>query len=100
MHALWQFGNRCASGGARFVARSALVRASLIAAATLNFFYVMFAALYLLYAVRVLHIRPGLVGVLIGAGAIGAVLGSLVTKHLAALFTKQLGKPVTVVKAA
>ena len=70
--------------GARFVARSALVRASLIAAATLNFFYVMFAALYLLYAVRVLHIRPGLVGVLIGAGAIGAVLGSLVTKHLAA----------------
>ena len=70
--------------GARFVARSALVRASLIAAATLNFFYVMFAALYLLYAVRVLHIRPGLVGVLIGAGAIGAVLGSLVTKPLAA----------------
>src|SRR5690348_5205641 len=44
----------------------------------------MFAALYLLYAVRVLHIRPGLVGVLIGAGAIGAVLGSLVTKRLAA----------------
>jgi MFS family permease len=42
------------------------------------------AALYLLYAVRVLHIRPGLVGVLIGAGAIGAVLASLVTKHLAA----------------
>ena len=61
-----------------------LVRASLVAAATLNFFYLMFAALYLLYAVRVLHIRPGLVGVLIGAGAIGAVLGSLVTKRLAA----------------
>ena len=68
----------------RFIARSALVRASLLAAATLNFFYLMFAALYLLYAVRVLHIRPGLVGVLIGAGAIGAVLGSLVTKRLAA----------------
>ena len=32
----------------------------------------MFAALYLLYAVRVLHLRPGLVGVLIGVGAIGA----------------------------
>ena len=49
-----------------------LVRASLIAAATLNFFNLMFAALYLLYAVRVLHIRPGLVGVLLGAGAVGA----------------------------
>ena len=70
--------------GARFIARSALVRASLITAAALNFFYLMFAALYLLYAVRVLHIRPGLVGVLVGAGAVGAVLGSLVTKRLAA----------------
>ncbi len=70
--------------GARFVTRSVLVRASLITAAALNFFYLMFAALYLLYAVRVLHIRPGLVGVLVGAGAAGAVLGSLVTKRLAA----------------
>jgi len=70
--------------GARFIARTDLVRASLVAAATLNFFYLMFAALYLLYAVRVLHIRPGLVGVLIGAGAVGAVLGSLVTRRLAA----------------
>ena len=70
--------------GARFIARSALVRASLITAAALNFFYLMFAALYLLYAVRALHIRPGLVGVLVGAGAAGAVLGSLVTKRLAA----------------
>ena len=61
-----------ALAGARFVAGSALVRASLIAVAAINFFNVMFAALYLLYAVRVLHIRPGLVGVLIGAGAIGA----------------------------
>src|SRR6185312_14431917 len=68
-------GDGSVTAGARFVARSALVRASLIAAATLNFFYIMFAALYLLYAVRVLHIRPGLVG---------AVLGALVTKPLAA----------------
>ena len=77
-------GDGSVTAGARFIARSALVRASLVAAATLNFFYVMFAALYLLYAVRVLHIRPGLVGVLIGAGAIGAVPGALVTKRLAA----------------
>lgn len=70
--------------GARFITRSALVRASLITAAALNFFYLMFAALYLLYAVRVPHIRPGLVGVLVRAGAAGAVLGSLVTKRLAA----------------
>jgi MFS family permease len=58
-------GDGTVTAGARFIARSGLVRASLIAAATLNFFYVMFAALYLLYAVRVLHIRPGLVGALV-----------------------------------
>jgi MFS family permease len=55
--------------GARFIAGSALVRASLIAVATINFFNLMFAALYLLYAVRVLHIKAGVVGVLIGVAA-------------------------------
>jgi MFS family permease len=80
--------------GARFIARSALVRASLAAAAALNFFYVTFAALYLLYAVRVLHIRPGLVGMLIGAGAIGAVLGGVLGSALGlrpALWVATLG---------
>ena len=73
-----------ALAGARFIAGSALVRASLIAVATINFFNLMFAALYLLYAVRVLHIRPGLVGVLIGMAAVGGLLGALVTKRIAA----------------
>ena len=72
------------SAGARFIAGSALVRASLISAATINFFNLMFGALYLLYAVRVLHIKAGLVGVLIGAAAVGALLGSAVTKRIAA----------------
>lgn len=70
--------------GARFIAGSALVRASLIAVATINFFNLMFFALYLLYAVRVLHLRAGVVGVLLGAAAVGGVLGALVTRRLAA----------------
>jgi MFS family permease len=70
--------------GARFIAGSALVRASLIAVATINFFNLMFAALYLLYAVRVPHIKAGVVGLLIGAAAVGALLGSAVTKRIAA----------------
>jgi Na+/melibiose symporter-like transporter len=69
---------------ARFIARSGIVRASLIAVATINFFNLMFAALYLLFAVRDLHIRPGVVGPLLGAGALGALLGSVVTKRIAA----------------
>ena len=52
--------------------------------ATVNFFNLMFATLYLLYAVRVLHLRPGVVGLLIGAAAVGALLGSVVTKRIAA----------------
>ena len=48
--------------GVRFITRSALVRASLTAVATVNFFNLMFNALYLLYAVRVLPCGAGLVG--------------------------------------
>jgi MFS family permease len=70
--------------GARFIAGSALVRASLIAVATINFFNLMFAALYLLYAVQVLHIKAAVVGVLIGAAAVGALIGSAVIKRIAA----------------
>ena len=77
-------GQGSVTAGARFIAGSALVRASLISAATINFFNLMFAALYLLYAVRVLHIKAGVVGVLIGAAAVGALLGSAVTKRIAA----------------
>jgi MFS family permease len=70
--------------GARFIAGSGIVRASLAAVAAINFFNLMFNALYLLYAVRVLHIRPGVIGVLLGVAAGGGVLGALVTKRVAA----------------
>jgi MFS family permease len=44
----------------------------------------MFAALFTLYAIRVLHVRPGVLGLVLGAGAVGGVLGSVVTKRVAA----------------
>jgi MFS family permease len=77
-------GNGSIMAGARFIARSGIVRASLIAVATVNFFNLMFSALYLLYAVRVLHVRAGVVGLLLGVAAIGGLLGALVTKRIAA----------------
>jgi MFS family permease len=70
--------------GARFIARSALVRASLISAATINFFNLMFFALALLFAVRELHLRAGLVGLMLGIAAFGSLLGAAVTKRIAA----------------
>ena len=60
------------------------MRASLTAVATVNFFTLMFFALFVLYATRSLHVRSGLLGLVLGAGAIGGVLGALVTRRLAA----------------
>jgi hypothetical protein len=63
--------------GVRFIAGSDIVRSSLIAVATINFFNLMFFALSLLYAVRVLHIRPGVLGLLLGMAAVGSLLGAV-----------------------
>ncbi len=72
--------------GLRFIARSPIVRASLIGVAVVNFFNLMFFALVMLYAVRVLHVSAGLLGLIIGGGAIGGVLGAALTKSVAARF--------------
>ena len=72
------------TAGFRFIARSPIVRASLSAVAVINLFDLMFLALFTLYAVRVLHVRPGVLGLVLGAGAVGGVLGSLLTKRIAA----------------
>ena len=76
-------GKGSVTAGARFIAGSPIVRASLIAVAIINFFNLMFSALYLLYAVRALHISAGLIGLVLGAAAIGGVIGAAVTKRLA-----------------
>ncbi|MGZ4352862.1 MAG: MFS transporter [Gaiellaceae bacterium] len=71
------------AAGARFIRRSPLLTASLGATATVNFFNFVFYALFVLYATRSLHVRPGTLGLVLGAGAVGAVIGSLVTGRLA-----------------
>jgi MFS family permease len=76
-------GKGSLTAGARFIAGSPIVRASLIAASIVNFFDFVFIALYLLYATRTLHVRPGALGLVLGAGAVGSVLGSLVTRRVA-----------------
>jgi MFS family permease len=73
-----------ATAGVRFIRGSGVVRASLLAVATINFFNMMFFALFVLYATRALHVRAGVLGLVLGAGAVGGVLGSAVTRRLAA----------------
>jgi MFS family permease len=76
-------GKGTLTAGARFIRHSAIVRASLLAVSVINFFNFVFFALFVLYATRYLHVEPGLLGLVLGIGAIGGVLGALVTKRLA-----------------
>ncbi len=69
--------------GARFIFASPIVRAALLATATINFFNFAFHALFILYATRALDVRPSTLGLVLGAGAVGGVIGSLVTGAVA-----------------
>jgi MFS family permease len=71
----------------RFIFRHDILRPSLISVATLNFFNFVFAALFILYATRELHVRAGALGLVLGAGAVGGMIGALVTGRL----TRRLG---------
>ena len=70
-------------GGARFIAHSPIFRAALCATTTINFFNLAFSAIFILYATRVLHVQPGILGAVLGAGSVGAILGSAITGRLA-----------------
>ena len=75
-------GSDGVTAGLRFIARSPIMRASLTGVAVINFFNLMFGALFMLYAVRTLHVRPGALGLVIGAGAVGGMIGSITAKRL------------------
>jgi MFS family permease len=77
-----QGGKGSVIAGARFIVRSPIIRASLCAIATINFFNLAFITLFTLYAVRSLHVIPGVLGVVLGSGAVGGLLGAAVTRRL------------------
>ena len=68
--------------GVRYIVTSSVMRSSLLATATINLFNFVFHALFILYAVRSLHVRPGTLGIVLGAGAVGGLIGSFVTTRL------------------
>lgn len=71
------------AAGARFIRRTPILAASLASTAVVNFFNFVFVSLFVLYVTRELHVRPGLLGVVLGAGAIGGLIGALVTGRIA-----------------
>ena len=68
--------------GVRFLWGNASLRASLLGTATINLFNFIFWAIFILYVVRSLHVSAGTVGLVLGAGAVGGVIGSLITTRL------------------
>jgi MFS family permease len=68
--------------GLRFVRRTPILFAKLAATATINFFNFVFFALFVLYATTELGVSPGTLGVVLGAGAIGGVIGSIFTGRI------------------
>ncbi len=80
-------GKGSLTAGARFIRNSPVVRSSLLAISVVNFFNLVFFALFVLYATRSLHVNPGTLGLVLGIGAAGSVLGALVTGRL----TSRLG---------
>jgi predicted MFS family arabinose efflux permease len=68
--------------GMRYLWHSKIVRASLLATATINFFNFVFWTLFILYVTRTLGVTPGVLGLLLGAASIGGVLGSVLTGRI------------------
>jgi MFS family permease len=70
------------TAGGRWIRGNAVIRAALLGVATLNLFNFMFFALFLLYATRSLHVKPAVLGIVLGAASIGTLSGSFVTARV------------------
>ena len=68
--------------GFAFVLRDEFIRPQLLCVATINLFNFVFHAIFVLYATRELGVNPGLLGLVLGAGAVGGIAGALVAVRL------------------
>jgi MFS family permease len=69
--------------GIRLVLRHRLLRPIAGCSATMNLFFQMFTAVYVLYVTQQLQLPPTLIGVVIGAGSLSGLSGSLVAARVA-----------------
>lgn len=81
------------TAGLRFIRASAVMRALVGSAATVNYFTYIFHTLVVLYAVRILGLNAGTLGLVVGAGAVGGLLGAAVTGR----FVRRIGIGPTIV---
>ncbi|KPI30276.1 protein of unknown function DUF894 DitE [Actinobacteria bacterium OK074] len=69
--------------GLGFVVRHRILRRVVACSATVNLFSGMSQALTMVYLVRVLHVRPGLTGLIVAVAAVGGVAGGVFAGRLA-----------------
>jgi MFS family permease len=72
--------------GLRVVLGNATLRAIALGRATRDFFGWFFGALYVLFLVNDLGLEPGIVGLMVASGGIGALLGALVANRVVRRF--------------
>jgi MFS family permease len=68
--------------GLSFIARDSIIRGILLSVGTVNFFNYCFAALFILYVTTFLQIDPGVLGLALGAGAVGSVIGAVIAARV------------------
>lgn len=68
--------------GVRVIARDPVLRTLAISLALRSFFGSFFSTLYDIYGIRDLGMTPGILGILIAGGGVGALLGALLSSRL------------------
>ena len=70
------------TSGMSFVLRDPILRPSILGVATMNLFNFSYQALFILFATTYLHVEPGVLGLLLGVGAIGGVIGAVIAPRV------------------
>jgi MFS family permease len=68
--------------GLEWIVRNTYLRRIAACTGTSNFFGSLGFAIFVLYALRILHLAPWEIGVLFAAGSVGAIIGALVVNRL------------------
>ena len=69
-------------GGFRYVFGDEVIRPGLLCVATINLFNFVFHAIFILYATKELGVKPGLLGLVLGAGAVGGIVGAFLAVRI------------------
>jgi MFS family permease len=85
-----------AMAGLRFVLGHAVLRPYLLSGVLLNLCYTTYFTLLIVFAARELHLTPGQIGLAIGAGAVGALAGSVIAGRV----TRRVGIGASIILGA